>query len=51
MKKSAAFIVEAMIKELDSGDNHPNMKHCIPFVSEITIVICQMSTHRTNQFK
>ena len=27
MKKSAALMVEAMIKELDSGGSHSNKKH------------------------
>ena len=51
MKKSAALMVEAMIKELDSSDSHPNKKHYIPCVSEATVVIGQMSTARNNQSK
>ena len=51
MKKSTALLIEAMKKELDSGDNHPNMKHYIPCASEVTVVIGQMSTSRKNQSK
>ena len=51
MKKSAALMVEAMIKELDSGDAHPNKKNYILCVSEVTVVIGQMSTARKNQSK
>ena len=51
MKKLAALIVEVMKKELDSSDNHPNMKHYIYWASEVTVVIGQMSTSRKNQSK
>ena len=51
MKKSAALIVEAMIKELCSGGSYPNKKHCIQCVSEVTTLIDQMSTSRKNQSK
>ena len=37
-------MVEAMTEELDSGVSHPNQKHYIPYVSEVTVVISQMST-------
>ena len=49
IKKSDALMVEAMIKELDSSDTHPNKKHYIPSVSEGTVIIGQMSTARKNQ--
>ena len=44
-------MVEAMIKELDSGSSHPNEKHYIPCASEVTVVIGQMFTSRNNQSK
>ena len=39
MKNSAVLMVEVMTKELDSGGSHPSKKHCIPCVSEVTVVI------------
>ena len=51
MRKSAALMVEAIKKELDSGENNPNMKQHIPCVSEVTVVIVQMSVSRKNQSK
>ena len=48
MKKSAALMVEAMTEELDSGVSHPNQKHYIPYVSEVTVVISQLSTKCKN---
>ena len=44
-------MVEAMIKELDSGGSHPNKKHYVPCVSEVTVVIGQISTARKNKSK
>ena len=36
-------MVEAMIKELDSGLSRPNKKHYILHASEVTTLICQIS--------
>ena len=44
-------MVEAMIKELDSGRSHSNKKHYIPCVSEDTVLIGQMSTCRNKHDK
>ena len=44
-------MVEAMIKELDSGDSHPNKKYCIPCASEVTAIIGKMSASRNNPSK
>ena len=49
IKKSAASMIEEMKKEIDSGDNYPNVKHYIPCVSEVTAVIGKMSASRKNQ--
>ena len=51
MKKSAALMAEATIKELDSGESHPNKKHCISCASEVTALISQMSTCRKKYAK
>ena len=44
-KKSAALMEEAMYFELENDENeHPHLKHYIPFISEIAVVISQCTT-------
>ena len=51
MKKLAALMVEAMIKELDRGYTNTNKKYCIPCASEVTAIIGKMSASRNNPSK
>ena len=46
-KKSSALMVEAMVYQFENEGNendHPHKKHYVPFVSEVTVVISQLST-------
>ena len=45
-------MVEAMIEELENNQNcneHPHKKHCAPFVSEVTVVISQLTTKKRKE--
>ena len=46
-KKSSALMVEAMVSHFENEGNendHPHKTHYVPFVSEVTVVISQLST-------
>ena len=51
MKMSAALMLEAMTENLESNhiDTHPHPKHYLPSLSEITVVINQLSTQKKNK--